>query len=206
MTLIEMEGFLRGKRLPGDILVGETNAQYLLRKLNAATELQRQLTAYEATVTNLTAQMHGLAAENAALKHALEWLYETVSSDIVSIPDEKYSAVTNAAQALSEAPNTDAALAEMRNDARASVIPEGFVLVPQQIFLDASDIESICSQCGDGGPNYGDFSDGLLWVGDIQKDDGSIVHGLHISSADYPEEGGITICEFAQQLRKEQGK
>lgn len=61
MTLIEMEGFLRGKCLPGDILVGETNAQYLLRKLNAATELHRQLTDYEATVTNLE-------AENAALK------------------------------------------------------------------------------------------------------------------------------------------
>ncbi|WP_336707611.1 MULTISPECIES: hypothetical protein [unclassified Cedecea] len=33
------------------------------------TELQRQLTAYEATVTNLTAQVQGLAAENADLKH-----------------------------------------------------------------------------------------------------------------------------------------
>jgi hypothetical protein len=94
---------------------------------------------------------------------------------------------------------TDAFLAEVR----ASAIPEGYVLVPQQIFLEPSDIESICSQCGDGHESgYGDFTDGLLWVGNIQRDDGSIVHGLHISSADYSEEGGVTVCEFAAQLRK----
>lgn len=98
-----------------------------------------------------------------------------------------------------ETPATDAFLAEVR----ASAIPEGYVLVPQQIFLDPSDIESICSQCGDGHESgYGDFTDGLLWVGNIQRDDGSIVHGLHISSADYTEEGGVTVYEFAAQLRK----
>ncbi|EAB0290804.1 hypothetical protein RE449_001043 [Salmonella enterica subsp. enterica serovar Kentucky] len=86
---------------------------------------------------------------------------------------------------------------------RASAIPDGYVLVPQQIFLEPSDIELICSQCGDGHESgYGDFTDGLLWVGNIQRDDGSIVHGLHISSADYTEEGGVTVCEFAAQLRK----
>lgn len=86
---------------------------------------------------------------------------------------------------------------------RASAIPDGYVLVPQQIFLEPSDIELICSQCGDGHESgYGDFTDGLLWVGNIQRDGGSIVHGLHISSADYTEEGGVTVCEFAAQLRK----
>ncbi|MGC6076145.1 hypothetical protein [Citrobacter portucalensis] len=85
----------------------------------------------------------------------------------------------------------------------AAATPEGYVLVPQQIFLETSDIESICSQCGDGQESgYGDFTDGLLWVGNIQRDDGSIVHGLHISSADYTEEGGVTVYEFAAQLRK----
>ncbi|EBV4303053.1 TPA: hypothetical protein ACW5N0_000746 [Salmonella enterica subsp. enterica serovar Bareilly] len=92
-----------------------------------------------------------------------------------------------------------AALAEVQ----ASAIPDGYVLVPQQIFLEPSDIELICSQCGDGHESgYGDFTDGLLWVGNIQRDDGSIVHGLHISSADYTEEGGVTVCEFAAQPRK----
>nr|WP_230203936.1 hypothetical protein [Enterobacter hormaechei] len=60
------------------------------------------------------ARSNGLAAENARLKEALWWLYETVSSDCVSIPNEKYSSVTNAAQVLSETPETDAFLAEVR--------------------------------------------------------------------------------------------
>ncbi|EBF3339310.1 TPA: hypothetical protein SH498_001635 [Salmonella enterica] len=86
---------------------------------------------------------------------------------------------------------------------RTSAIHDGYALVPQQIFLEPSDIELICSQCGDGHESgYGDFTDGLLWVGNIQRDDGSIVHGLHISSADYTEEGGVTVCEFAAQPRK----
>lgn len=55
-----------------------------------------------------------LAAENAGLKNALEWLYETASSESVSIPDEKYSSVTNAAQVLGETPATDSFLAEVR--------------------------------------------------------------------------------------------
>lgn len=62
----------------------------------------------------LEARCAALAAENAGLKNALEWLYETVSSESVSIPDEKYSSVTNAAQVLSETPATEAVLAEVR--------------------------------------------------------------------------------------------
>lgn len=33
MTVYEMEGFLRGKCIPGDLKVNETNAEYLVRKL-----------------------------------------------------------------------------------------------------------------------------------------------------------------------------
>lgn len=40
MNLIEMEGFLRGKCLPGDIKTGESNAEYLVRKFS---ELHEQL-------------------------------------------------------------------------------------------------------------------------------------------------------------------
>ncbi|MFM7945052.1 DUF550 domain-containing protein [Hafnia paralvei] len=82
-------------------------------------------------------------------------------------------------------------------------LPDGWVMVPQQIFLDASDIESICSQCGDGHKSgYGDFTDGLLWVGDIQCDNGTIMHGLHISSSDYQEEGGLTLAEFKAPVQE----
>lgn len=34
MTLYEMEGFLHGKCVPGDMKVNETNAEYFVRKLS----------------------------------------------------------------------------------------------------------------------------------------------------------------------------
>lgn len=34
MKLYEMEGFLRGKCIPGDLKVNETNAEYLVRKFD----------------------------------------------------------------------------------------------------------------------------------------------------------------------------
>ncbi|EEC4857246.1 hypothetical protein G5G28_000303 [Salmonella enterica subsp. enterica] len=133
-----------------------------------------------------------LASENAALKKSEVEFNEYCRRECEDVGDTWVDDFT-------ETPATDAFLAEMR----ASAIPEGYALVPQQIFLEPSDIELICSQCGDGHESgYGDFTDGLLWVGNIQRDDGSIVHGLHISSADYTEEGGVTVCEFAAQLRK----
>ncbi|EJD6421784.1 hypothetical protein M0K99_RS19985 [Citrobacter freundii] len=39
MNVFEMEGFLRGKCLPGDMKVNETTAEYLVRKLGQAGEL-----------------------------------------------------------------------------------------------------------------------------------------------------------------------
>lgn len=39
MKLFEMEGFLRGKCLPGDMKVNETTAEYLVRKLGQTGEL-----------------------------------------------------------------------------------------------------------------------------------------------------------------------
>ncbi|HAU3212784.1 TPA: hypothetical protein JDH54_000900 [Salmonella enterica subsp. enterica] len=166
----------------------------------------------------LEAKCAALAAENVGLKAALspevipdaaiEAVFEVARIDrewnevyefaFVDNEDEVVRAVLNAV-APTETLATDAFLAEVR----ASAIPEGYVLVPQQIFFEPSDIELICSQCGDGHESgYGDFTDGLLWVGNIQRDDGSIVYGLHISSADYTEEGGVTVCEFAAQLRQ----
>lgn len=63
----------------------------------------------------LEARCAALAAENAGLKNALEWLYEAVSMpDSGPIPDKYYSAVTNAAAVMHETPATDAFLAEVR--------------------------------------------------------------------------------------------
>lgn len=64
MNLIEMDGFLRGKCLPGDMKVNETNAEYLVRKFAA---LEQQLAESQSKL----AQM---AAENAGLKYTASCL------------------------------------------------------------------------------------------------------------------------------------
>lgn len=83
MNVYEMEGFLRGKCLPGDLKVNESNAEYLVRKLNVASGLKGELTAALATIekcreiTNCPAgvdlqdHLRQLAAENVGLKGAL---------------------------------------------------------------------------------------------------------------------------------------
>lgn len=172
-----------------------------------AEKLETEVTDMAVQLANAESKCKELVAENAGLKNPDNWLsqsdYGYEASEVATkngaTEDESLRAGMVAIINRIETPATDAFLAEVR----ASAIPEGYVLVPQQIFLEPSDIESICSQCGDGHESgYGDFTDGLLCVGNIQRDDGSIAHGLHISSADYPEEGGITICEFDAQLRK----
>ncbi|EBS3868403.1 hypothetical protein DPP32_18350 [Salmonella enterica subsp. enterica serovar Kimberley] len=152
----------------------------------------------------LVQERNALAAENETLKFqepklaAMMSCLDAFYAD-EDVPERAMMAAYNILRKSVGTPVTDVFLAEVR----ASAIPDGYVLVPQQIFLEPSDIELICSQCGDGHESgYGDFTDGLLWVGNIQRDDGSIVHGLHISSADYTEEGGVTVCEFAAQPRK----
>ncbi|BBV39716.1 hypothetical protein [Citrobacter portucalensis] len=84
---------------------------------NCEDGLRAKLADMAVQLANAESKCRELAAENAWMKNALEWLYETVSSEILSIPDEKYSSVTNAAQVLSETPATDAFLAEVRASA-----------------------------------------------------------------------------------------
>ncbi|WP_113440524.1 hypothetical protein [Escherichia coli] len=55
MTLIEMDGFLKGKCIPRDLKVNETNAEYLVRKFAEA-----------------EAKCAALAAENAAMHETIE--------------------------------------------------------------------------------------------------------------------------------------
>lgn len=78
-------------------------------------------------------------------------------------------------------------------------VPEGWVIVPERMHLDANVIESINFHCGDGQEDagFGSYHDGVLWVGVIEEEDGSKTHGLHIATADYPEEGSTTLVEFA---------
>ncbi|EFE7716917.1 hypothetical protein MA898_003909 [Escherichia coli] len=96
MSLIEMDGFLKGKCIPRDLKVNETNAEYLVRKFAEA-----------------EAKISALAAENAGLKHAM-----VVTLEHVSVTDAGQAGVAamiiNDALHHSETPATDAFLAEIR--------------------------------------------------------------------------------------------
>lgn len=79
--------------------------------------------------------------------------------------------------------------------------PAGMVLVPSRMHVDASALDALKFTCGGPGmedPAEGDaWCDGTLWIGDLLQDDGATVHGLHVSCNECPEEGSITLAEFA---------
>ncbi|EFK3691164.1 hypothetical protein ABGL46_002243 [Escherichia coli] len=72
MSLIEMDGFLKGKCIPCDLKVNETNAEYLVRKfgeLESKLETAlRECRSAGITIDNLEAKCTALAAENAGMK------------------------------------------------------------------------------------------------------------------------------------------
>jgi hypothetical protein len=79
-------------------------------------------------------------------------------------------------------------------------VPDGFALVPQSMLLSKDVIGLINFHCGDTdqeeGGQFGQYTDGRLWVGYVLDDDGTKVHGLHIATDEYPEEGSTTLIEF----------
>lgn len=79
----------------------------------------------------------------------------------------------------------------------AGPAPKGYALIPTRLLLDKEVIESIAFHCGDGGGSYGDYQDGILFIGEITDDDGRQVHGLHLACAECEEEGYTTLVEFA---------
>ncbi|GDU95848.1 hypothetical protein BvCmsSINP049_00997 [Escherichia coli] len=72
MSLIEMDGFLKGKCIPSDLNVNETNAEYLVRKfgeLESKLETAlRECRSAGITIDNLEAKCVALAAESAGMK------------------------------------------------------------------------------------------------------------------------------------------
>lgn len=126
MSLIEMDGFLKGKCIPRDLKVNETNAEYLVRKFG---ELESKLeTAFREcrssgiTIDNLEAKCEALAAENARLKSAvtqqIELRAEIKKAGRPPHADFWVQSICEAEEkvkrALEETPATDAFLAEVR--------------------------------------------------------------------------------------------
>ncbi|EGL1839547.1 hypothetical protein MBY25_002447 [Salmonella enterica] len=100
-----MEGFLRGKCIPGDLKVNETNAEYLVRKFSEA----------EAKISALT-------AENELARKAVQAFCDVVGDNIEVISEEVgrdgVLVILEAMKATGNTPATDAFLAEVRASAR----------------------------------------------------------------------------------------
>ena len=151
---------------------------------------------------DLQGHLRQLAAENVGLKAAISAVNRTAEECELNGDELKYVVEPSEFEALTdlldETPSTDAYLAGIK----ASAIPEGFKLVPEQMYLSVEDIQAICMQCGNGDKKgYGDYEDGILWVGELSND-GEMKYGLNIANANYPEEGSITVFEFDEPLRE----
>ena len=136
MTVYEMEGFLRGKCLPGDMKVNESNAQYLVRKFSEfesnLSESRREFRAADATIHNLelkltdiavqlanaeskSRELAGVVAENADLKS----LIEQHAGSIAVCPNCSHEEPSETDDIVAlyrslKTPATDAFLAEVR--------------------------------------------------------------------------------------------
>lgn len=91
MKLFEMEGFLRGKCIPRDLKVNETNAEYLVRKfaeaeakISALSEDHQKaiesIKQADAAVKLAHEKFSALAAENAMLKQRTQQLIDIISN------------------------------------------------------------------------------------------------------------------------------
>ena len=109
MTVYEMEGFLRGKCLPGDMKVNESNAQYLVRKFS---ELQSQNAELAVQLANAESKCRELAAECKTLSRFISgscYVFDGDHDD--DMPDEFVDASHYMPIVT---PATDAFLAEVR--------------------------------------------------------------------------------------------
>ncbi|TCZ61644.1 hypothetical protein [Klebsiella grimontii] len=174
----------------------------LIQSLESAGELSIK----ERKYLELAKAYQQLAAENVGLKAAAILLADEATQsyrrwNLIQQPDGDIvdmQTIHELLCACHETPATDRIVAGIK----ASAIPEGFKLVPEQMYLSDEDIQAICMQCGNGDKKgYGDYEDGILWVGELSND-GEVKYGLNIANANYPEEGSITVFEFDEPLRE----
>ncbi|MGR7403772.1 hypothetical protein ACU61D_11165 [Klebsiella aerogenes] len=123
MNVYEMEGFLHGKCLPGDLRVNESNAEYLVRKLSEVSELQGEVTALVATLeksrevswcpegVDLQDWVKQLAKENLALRDAITTHSQSIHFYELCGKDDPCSN-DDVCYALNELPATERIVAE----------------------------------------------------------------------------------------------
>ncbi|HGW2996184.1 hypothetical protein SD410_25075 [Escherichia coli] len=170
MKLFEMEGFLRGKCIPRDLKVNETNAEYLVRKfgeLESKLETAlRECRSAGITIDNLEAKCAALAVENAGLKSGILQASENMEAHHDDHGLFSYDADGEQMDALlrlcdaqdsiallenAKTPATDAFLAEVR----ASAIPDEATerdlfeeWVMEKIFISKTTLEGLRTDDG----------------------------------------------------------
>ncbi|HBB0481157.1 TPA: hypothetical protein J1F90_004057 [Escherichia coli] len=110
VSLIEMDGFLKGKCIPRDLKVNETNAEYLVRKFGELeSKLETALLECRSagiTIDNLEAKCAKMAAENTSLKQSEKEFNDFCREEFSEWEDD-----------VTETPATDAFLAEIERKA-----------------------------------------------------------------------------------------
>ena len=104
MNVFEMEGFLRGKCVPRDLKVNETNAEYLVRKFAEA----------QAKCAALAAENVALRSKAAELAHEASKIYSAYNATITEPDGDFMDMQTLHEMQCIATPATDAFLAEVR--------------------------------------------------------------------------------------------
>lgn len=132
MSLIEMDGFLKGKCIPSDLKVNETNAEYLVRKfaeaeakISALSEDQQRaiesIKQADAAVKLAHEKFSALAAENELARKAVQAFCDVVGDNTEVIAEvvgrDGVLVILEAMKATGNMPATDAFLAEVRAQA-----------------------------------------------------------------------------------------
>lgn len=178
MKLFEMEGFLRGKCIPRDLKVNETNAEYLMRKFAEA-----------------EAGYAVLAAENAGLKDINAWCktdafknmyreFKTAEAIGCHDVDCMHDAMLTALMHAPETPATDAFLAEVRAQGveeflRGSQLPYQIATV----LADYDNVDDATLQT-------------VIWSGQPPEPDGDVWH------LEYVSRGNAIVRAVLKELRK----
>ncbi|EHO8316445.1 eae-like domain protein [Escherichia coli] len=132
MSLIEMDVFLKGKSIPRDLKVNETNAEYLVRKFAEA-----------------EAKCAALAAENELARKAVQAFCDVVGDNTEVICEavgrDGVLVILDAMKATGNMPATDAFLAEVRAQGVDAAIEAAKNLVAQE--YEYKDFKAAQSDC-----------------------------------------------------------
>ncbi|QME40600.1 hNH endonuclease [Escherichia coli] len=157
MSLIEMDGFLKGKCIPRDLKVNETNAEYLVRKfgeLESKLETAlRECRSAGITIDNLEAKCAALAAESAGLKAICDdrrrFIMNGVQMGYIKVPasetDPDLETIRIAISPQKPIPATDAFLSEVRAQGVDAAIEAAKNLVVQE--YEYKDFKAAQSDC-----------------------------------------------------------